>query len=333
MKHPPSDTPTTDGTTLVPMPAPYRPDTWGRVQRVNFVLGAGGIGDYTANLVALTWIQKHYPHVAGVVWSPANFMEVARLALAPWDVRPRWELTDEDIKHPTYIPDPKLPINVVGASLVDMGFILYANRNKAPVDAVYPSVIPDLSPTWRGVLPEKYVVIAAGHVDANRELPLPVIKAVAQTATSLGLRVVVLGKDQINEHYKATFSPHLESALPPDAINLVSATTLLEALAIMANAKAVVGMDGGLLHLAALTDVPIVFGYTVVGPEYRRPPRRPTLKTIDVLPPGGCQMCMEWVRFKYDHNFKTCLYKDNECVTTHAMNPTVWVEAFKEALR
>lgn len=56
-------------------------------------------------------------------------------------------------------------------------------------------------------------------------------------------------------------------------VNLINKLSFGQLLAVMDEAKAVVGPDGGILHMAGLTDTPIVGYYTIISHEYVAPIR------------------------------------------------------------
>ncbi len=58
-----------------------------------------------------------------------------------------------------------------------------------------------------------------------------------------------------------------------NGLNLINKTDTLEIAAIMDKATAVIGMDGGLIHVAGFTDTQIVAGYTLVDPVHVAPIR------------------------------------------------------------
>jgi ADP-heptose:LPS heptosyltransferase len=86
----------------------------------------------------------------------------------------------------------------------------------------------------------------------------------------------------------------------------------------MARAAATLGLDNGLLHLAACGPAPVVFGLTTADPRHRTPPRSEGERTIVLTPPESltCRFCQSRMRFLVGHNFDRCIYEDYACTKT-----------------
>jgi ADP-heptose:LPS heptosyltransferase len=134
-----------------------------------------------------------------------------------------------------------------------------------------------------------------------------------------GIAPIFLGKHELTETYKASASDGVKTK---GVIDLREKTSLREAACIMAKARFVLGMDGGLLHLAACSKVPVVFVFTTVHPDFRVPKRQENSKTTVVVPPESlhCRFCnsgnprtLKAMTYVVGHDFKNCLYKDNLC--------------------
>ena len=313
----------------------YRPNTQTSVKNVNFALYVGAIGDYICHCVALKWIFDTQPHVRGTIYAPDYFIEIPMHLFhnkKGWKVLPREALTEDVIRlNPTFIPSHDTVLNGTGTHLVDLGFVYFANRHHAPSGCYYPKLDLDYTNIAHS-LPNKYVVLTPGATDENREMPPKLFNLIQDHVLAKGLMPVYLGKAFMTKCHITKFS---ESYDLSKGINLIEKTSLLEAAKIMASAKMVIGLDNGLLHLAACTSVPIIFGYNVIGPEYRRPRRPDECITIDIFPDKAqlpCTFCMSEMRFFFGHNFKKCIYKDNECLNWFDRNPNLWTQAVDKIL-
>ncbi len=84
----------------------------------------------------------------------------------------------------------------------------------------------------------------------------------------------------------------------------------------MSKAKAVVGVDNGLLHVAGCTGVAIVGGFTTVRPEIRMPIRHNILgwNYHAVIPDKSldCSFCQQDTNFLYGHDYRKCWYKEKK---------------------
>jgi hypothetical protein len=79
-----------------------------------------------------------------------------------------------------------------------------------------------------------------------------------------------------------------------------------------------VGLDNGLLHLAACTPGNVIFGYNIASPEHRRPWRgQYDERTVDVTLTADelpCNWCQSRQKMMLNHSFHQCLYGDLKCV-------------------
>ena len=102
----------------------------------------------------------------------------------------------------------------------------------------------------------------------------------------------------------------------------------------MGGAEVVVGLDNGLLHLAACTPVKIVAGYTTVKPAHRMPYRVGELgyKVWPVVPDLAlkCRYCQSKAGFVYKFDFRSCYYGDYEC--TINLSADKYIKKIGEAL-
>jgi hypothetical protein len=185
-------------------------------------------------------------------------------------------------------------------------------------------------------LPSNYVVLTTGFTASVREWPAQHINDVASYLVARGIVPVFLGNKQTSigvallENGRSAdivgrFNEEIDFS---KGINLIEKTTLMEAAAIIKGAKALLGVDNGLTHLAAMCgDVPIVIGYTTVRPEHRLPIRHSVLgyNCHTVVPDDSlkCRFCQSNWEFVFNHDFRNCYYKeqklDTEIKCTKAM--------------
>lgn len=152
----------------------------------------------------------------------------------------------------------------------------------------------------------KSVVISPLYKDDNRRLANSEIIKICDYLVEQGITPVLLGK--ASEKYK-------NFELPKTCLNLINRTTLPEAAKIMSLCKAVVGVDCGLIHLAGMTDAPIISGYTYASPEIRMPIRNNKIgyNVTKIVPNIPCAFCQDrWQLESYA--FAVCYLGTNECV-------------------
>lgn len=299
-----------------------------KTKTVNFVLAKSGLGDILNFLPALNWIAETQPHVNGVIYCNDWLELVAKHffnKFSTWRIRPVEWLAKEVVQRtPTYFIDQTRGyVNPAGAHLVDLGFIYFTNQATAPVGFSHLLQFDDSlrkAQITSGV--GKYAVITPVATCSNRGMDVFLFDKLKTHTLSLGLEVVVLGKE--------TNPPTKDYSR---CINLINKTSLMEAASIIQNAALVIGVDNGLLHLAGMTKTPIVFGYTTVSSKLREP-RRPHGVCVNVEIPESllpCISCNEKMRFTFSHDFKYCFYKDDKCVEILSQSD-LWFKAIDEIL-
>ncbi len=336
----------------------FLPDTKLPVVIYNYWLRGGGIGDRVCSFPALIWIAKTRPWVWGRVWVAPSMVEFADNIIGQLD-RPDWIVRDirtelpwadgrmEDGSRVTGrgIGKDALGNKVVhagatgaGGSLVQMGFVDHTGRYNAPEGWDYMPVI-DFD-RWFKPLPYKdpYVVFTTGAVAPARSVPGKYWNPIIDHVIKLGLIPVFLGKSEIIDMgietpLRVAFEDGCDYH---KGVDLRDKTTLMEAAWIMKNAQAVIGLDNGLLNLAACTDASIICAYNTVDPMDRLPKRRAgrwiTLSlTKEELRCSGCQTFMGGIA--PPHNFRDCLYGHKRCVDLlFADQGARWKRALDEIL-
>ena len=314
-------------------PLHYRAGTTTTMKPVNFVLNAGGIGDYICALTALEWVARTQFHVKPTIYSPKFFLEIAENAFSKF---PHVDVKDKihfdiatDLKDPTYCPQYETTINGTGTHLVDMGFINYCNLNGIPENerGEYLRLDLDNVKLHRFSLTKKYLVLTPCSTEKARTMLPSLFNDIQNYAFSQDLQVVYIGREDFAPGRKSTILPEYDLT---KGINLINRTNLLEAAKVMNNAVAVAGVDNGMLHLAAMTSAPLIFGYTIVSPKFRQPIRPDNTTTVNIVPNKKelpCLFCMENMRYFFNHDFKTCIYKDEACTKVLAQDTGVWKQA------
>jgi ADP-heptose:LPS heptosyltransferase len=166
-------------------------------------------------------------------------------------------------------------------------------------------------------LPKKYVVLTTGYTVGVREFKADSVNKIISFVKSKGYTPVFLGSEKT-----ATGAKHVIKGVFDDKVTyhsglkLINQTTLLEAAKIMQGAKAVVGVDNGLLHVAGCTDTNIVAGYTTVAPQFRAPYRATNGVWMAVVPEESlaCRFCQSNTNFLYGVDYTKCFEKDLLCV-------------------
>lgn len=313
-------------------PTIYRKESKGPQTEVNFVIGNGGIGDYICYLSALEWIAKNHPQVLGRIYCGGFFMPIPENVFKKypkWRVIERGKLTEELIKsRPTFAPHQEYP-DRLGMHSVDLGFVYYADMNPPPADGnFYPKL--DFTEMDLGAPSSPYAVMTPYSTGATRTMDPQAFNGIKDFLIRKGITPLFIGKKDVTDKRSVDLHPDYDFS---GGIDMRNQTTLLSAAGLMSRAKVVVGLDNGLLHLAAMTEVPIVFGFTVSSPEHAKP-RRKSGKVFSIYPNPEdltCMFCQSRMRFVYNQDFRECPYQDLACIKVLA-DPEPWCEQIEQAL-
>jgi ADP-heptose:LPS heptosyltransferase len=296
---------------------------------VNF--NSGGIGDCIAALPAIKYMANNFP-VDIFLYVPDYFLEIAKNALSTTAVSIRpfsrgKELWNAKFPARVMANGPTVNITSMGTSLVDTAFtalcdkqVDIAHKNYLQINFKRANV--DLR---RFNLPKEYVILTTGYTASVREWPAKHVNDTAAYLVSRGITPVFLGNKQthigvdklengVNANIVGRFNEQIDFTR---GVNLIEQTSLMEAAAIISKSKALLGVDNGLTHLAAMCgDVPIIIGYTTVRPEHRLPIRHNTLgwNIFTVTPDASlkCRFCQSNWEFVYNHDFRNCYYVEKK---------------------
>lgn len=311
----------------------FRPGTKARIRHCNYLITQGGMGDYICYLSALRFLASEHPQIYGTVYVTEFMVEIYQNVLAPWF--PRWKVVSREkadekefTKNPTFSPQLR-PLNATGAHPIDLGFAYFAGLSQPPEGW---NEYPPLSvPTVKKFKVEgKYAVMCPGSTTPNRTMKAETFNGIKDGLIARGIIPVFLGKKQMTDIREIKYC---EEYNYEGGIDLRDQTSLMMAAGIMSKAELVVGLDTGLLHLAACTKVPILFGYNIASPEHRRP-RRPSGNIWEIYPDVKtlpCTFCQSRMRFMFDHDFAVCLYKDNACLDALG-KPEDWLRIVDKCL-
>jgi ADP-heptose:LPS heptosyltransferase len=232
--------------------------------------------------------------------------------------------------------------------MVDYAFNYLLNaRPETMEDRSYPTKAP-LGPRstsgWKkGSLQgddKPYVVFPVGATSDNKLFRASVMGPIMRWCQSNGYEVVITGTKTSHTHtqvdgvLKPIVIREQTDLLPADvAVSIIDVrekTTLLQLRDLLGHAAAVVGVDGGTMHLAGTTDVPIVFASGTTLPKHRYIPRHGshTFRARYVGPRDlecyGCQS--NWPMTTL--HFTKCVYGDNACM--EQLHPDDFINGLKE---
>lgn len=294
---------------------------------LNVISTWGGLGDMIARLPAIRWGLEEYPHLSMTVYWQDYFLDLAQLLL-PSGTR----LVHRKISEASYNLTHQAHCDFNPERLTSLGLHLTQHAFLSLYDRVAPSTAamdyPQAPEIFMKNPAGNAIVFTVAHTAPAREWPAFHVNELARRVKAIGYTPVLLGTTQpvlTGDHGKAieaTIADGLDRSL---FLDLTNKTSLIQVLGVIQQAKAVVGIDNGLLHLAHCTDTPIVAGYTSVSAAVRVPFRPQGLTEIVAaqVPCYGCQSKAHFVM----HDFKQCLFGDYACTLTMS------ADAFEEKLK
>lgn len=322
----------------------FRENTPVRSSVFNFVFNDEGMGGFLNYAAATLWMAKNCPWIHGRVWVEQFLVPILtdiHSSHKNWKVISHNQFRQK-VEVGTATIGPMISINgipakrefltALGTHPLDVGSGYFMSACPAPADCVLPVL--DYPKTQ---LPPKvrkagdYVVITCGGTTPIRTMTAAHINPLINHIKAKGLTPVFLGKRDMLTDGKVTtqFSDDTDYS---SGVDMRDQTNVRDAAVIMQHAKCTVGLDGGLLHLAALMkDSRIVFGYNITSVEHRRP-RRSHGKTVNVtlstkeLSCVGCQS--RWKNMQ-GHFYDKCFYKDAKCLELLFSNDSL---KFKNAI-
>ncbi len=303
----------------------FHPETPMKSCVINFIFSDEGLGGFVTWTSITTWMARNNPWVLGRIFCLKPLIPLMQDIHAQF---PNWEVYDVKTGHHNLEGGTRMYgsnytmggnkgerqlLNPLGTHPADVASGFFAGTCPAPPDAFYPILdYPEKRLPGRiRDLAGRYVVFPAGGTTPIRTLTGEHLNPIIAHVKKLGLTPVFLGhKDGLANNGNAELPDDLDF---DGGIDLRSQTTIKEAAVIMQHAACTVGLDGGLLHLAALMkDSRIVFGYNITSVNHRVP-RRTHDKTVNVyltdeeLICSGCQS--KW-KHMVTHHFSHCYYEE-----------------------
>lgn len=322
--------------------------------RVGYILFRNGTGDFLIFARAFEWIADTHPHIYGTIFCPGYLVEYYKLLFSE---RKHWNVVATEVagcyKEDWFDPQIQLLIDpqrngktqfitCQGLHPLEIGFQYYAcaGRDLIPPEYYnYPLVELVEEGLPKDIAGREYAVITAGSVRNTGRVPGHLWNPVIEHIKKRNLTPVLLGKSSVTEGYSANFPEGLNL---DGIVNLWDKTTILQAAQIMQYSRFAIGLDNGLLHLAACTPTTVIFGHNVANVKLRSPIRQ-TGTTIDVFLTKEelrCIGCLTDIKAFYNHDFNLgCIYEkwpehNMQCVTRLFENGGErWIRAIDEALK
>lgn len=302
------------------------------------------MGDCIARLVPFLYFEHFYPTIQFHVWVPSFFVEFAKRCVGK-NVLVR---DMADIKKKLKTEYRTYNFNSHRVNNLSTHFTVEAFSK-------FNAYIPD--PNWHNYpkarlddvridkynLPEKYFVICPGSTSPVRELLPEHINKINDYCINRGFTPVFLGRSASDNGAGFVIAPKFREEVDyTKGINLIDKTSLVETVKIIQKAQFIVGLDNGLLHMAACTDIPIVCGFTTVYSEHRLPYRNgimgydcyPVELNEQELKCRGCQSKFIFLFTGKDgkpHDFKTCYEGTKKCL--ELLNSDRYIKAIEQLIK
>jgi ADP-heptose:LPS heptosyltransferase len=314
----------------------------------NFVLNNAALGDMISSLPPIVFARKRYTErVKMHVWVPPWQMDLVTHLLKPYGAfevkdfmtfpvkyEERCKVIDGAISYNAPMFDTHTRCRV---HMVDFAFNFLINaRPETMEQRSYPTAAPLGPKTVEG----KYVVFPVGATSDNKLFHASVYGPIMAWCIERGYRPVVVGTKTSHTHtqidgvLKPVVLREQTDLLPQsiffECLDLREKTTLLQLRDVLGHASAVVGVDGGTLHLAGTTDVPIIFASGTTLPKHRYIPRHGSheFRARYVGPRDlECYGCQSNWPMTILH-FTKCAYDDNLCMTK--LHPDDFINGLRE---
>lgn len=316
-----------------------------------FILNNAALGDMVTSLPAIIFaMQRVNQEVKLTVYVPPWQIDFVRHLLAPYGTITVGDLDDVPVKledRRAAWPDASVSMNGAVQNtftrnrvhMVDYAFnFLLDARPESMEQRNYPTEAPLGQPQQLG---GPYVVVPTGATSDNKLFKASVMEPVLLWLINGGYQPVLVGTkmsftrvqlgDKLSEQLVIRDEvDKLSGSVRGYCLDMREKTTLLELRDLCGYAAAVVGVDGGTLHLAGTTDVPIVYAMGTTLPTHRYITRQggPSHKIRYVGPRDlectGCQSKAVLTR----HDFRHCPFSDNVCMTM--LHPEDFINGLKE---
>ena len=287
----------------------------------------GGLGDNIARIPALRYLIKGYPQNSYHIFCPEYLLDLYKRFCLIENFGPRvhlhpyseWKTAEKRFR--IIIDFEPHSFTALRMHLVDVAFIHLNDKIPTKEESIYPKYDPFWTDVvdfkkWTSLQPSKYIVITTMYTAPVREWPAEEINKTVQGVIDRGYLPVFLGESNIPIMNTLSIQSYTSTEVDySKGLDLRGETTLIEALTIMHNSHAVLGVDNGLLHLASCTKAPVIWGFTSVNPMVRLPETPYDVPHFIVSPTKlACKFCQTNINWEVNHDFTKCFYKDYLCL-------------------
>lgn len=305
------------------------PQLWVDELNINVLMDSGGVGDMIARIPALKYLAVKNPHCRISVWCPHYFLELGKILLSGLkniQVEPvgryKFERRVTDILFNFSAPQH----STLSTNLTRHAFNVLCDNEVPEEYLAYPKLTPRFDHMPESIQEKlkgkKYVVLCTEYTSPARQLPADSCAELAVHLAEKGYHIVIMGKSKYEisaKRYMEASSTDRDNRLLKlsNVIDIRNETPhLVNALAVLAHSYCVIGVDNGLHHMAALTDVPIIAAYTSVAPVHREIIRNGVkwhkIAVVEQPKTLECRYCQSYVTSMINHIWLNCLYAANK---------------------
>ncbi|MFO0253739.1 MAG: glycosyltransferase family 9 protein [Betaproteobacteria bacterium] len=320
----------------------------------NMVFNHGALGDVICSLPAAVHARRTHGDALTIrLWVPPWQMELIDHLMKPYgkfEIRDFTDFPMKKVEREGWGMGPvainQMPFNTHTRNRVHMVDYAFGCLLDARPENMAERSYPTKAPLGKSPVHAPYVVFPVGATSENKLFKAHVMGPVIEWALDNDCTPVLVGTKTSHTHTQigddVSTKPidiidevdKLPKALFDECVDLREKTTLLGLRDVLGHADAVVGVDGGTLHLAGTTDTCIIYALGTTLPKHRYIARRgnPNHKIRYVGPRDlECAGCQSNMTLMFHHDFRHCVYKDSLCMDK--LHPEDFINGLKELFK
>ncbi len=302
---------------------------------INVLIAENGCGDLLCALVATNYLVTKCPWLNPLIWVPTYLEEFTKHVL------PKESIVRDFIKASKKYDPKKYGVTTKWSNITPMkmhpikyAYAVLCDYEPTMEEMSYLKIRPDEIDVSKFNLPEKYVVLPAAATEKVKTIPKETMDQISDYVVSKGYTPVYLGKTENYTGFENMYGRSVAQDYDfSKGINLLEKTSLLESAVIISKAKAFIGIDSGLTHLAGFTETTIVSYYSFTSPRQMLPIRDGIFgKNVYAIEPNerlGCRGCQSNM-VSIDWDFRKCFYDDYACVSIEECSAKKFIDMIEK---
>lgn len=295
------------------------------------ILHRGGLGDFIQAIPSLKWLYEKASHNKYKLYVPIYLLDFFKALFPNQYVKSLLDAEKEVTRDDSVVALSEYP-NSMSMHTAHLYNIFFCNRLLTPIENSLPVYNPG-SDLNKFKLPERYAVIVGTYTEPIRRIMPSEYAKITRFLKEKGIEPVIVGKKK-NYFTKGLNRKATRMGSFTNCMDLIDKTTIEELLTLMHGAEMIIGPDSGPLHLAGLTERPIIGAFNVADPEHRMPYRNGFKKWsfYTVIPDKGleCRFCQSNCKMELGIEFNKCRYSHEDCLPQ--LSGEKFIERIKEVL-